>query len=73
MIELITEALSIYFNVVVAFWQGMIRGGGLQWLLIALAIWWLFGGRVRCKCGCGHCGCWCGRCKCDEVRVEDED
>ena len=29
MIELIGEALAIYFNVVVAFWQGLASGGGL--------------------------------------------
>jgi hypothetical protein len=73
MIELIGDALAIYFNVVSAFWQGMAKSGGMQWIIFALAIWWLMGGRARCRCGCGHCGCWCGRCKCDPVRVEDED
>ena len=68
MIKLVTEALGVYFNVVTAFWHGVSRGGGLQLLLFGLALWWLFGGRIRCRCGC-----WCGRCKCDEVRVEDED
>ena len=73
MIELIGDALAIYFNVVSAFWQGMAKSGDMQWIIFALAIWWLMGGRARCRCGCGHCGCWCGRCKCDPVRVEDED
>ena len=39
MIELVTEALGVYFNVVTAFWHGVSRGGGLQLLLFGLALW----------------------------------
>ncbi len=70
---MIADALALYFNVLVAFWSGMARGGGLQLLLIGLALWWFFCCRGRWRCGCGHCGCWCGRCRCDEVRVEKDD
>ena len=70
---MIADALALYFNVLVAFWQGMARGGDLQLLLIGLALWWFFFCRGRWRCGCRHCGCWCGRCRCDEVRVEDDD
>ena len=70
---MIADAIALYFNVLVAFWSGMARGGGLQLLLIGLALWWFFSCRGRWRCGCRHCGCWCGRCQCDEVRVEDDD
>ena len=73
MIESIGDALAIYFNMVSALWQGMARSGVMQWIIFALAIWRLMGGRGGCRCGCGHCGCWYGRCKYDQVRVEDED
>ncbi len=68
---MIADALDLYFNVLVAFWQGIARGGGLQLLLIGLALWWFF--CCRGRCACRQCGCWCGRCRCDEVRVEDDD
>ncbi len=35
---MIADALDLYFNVVVAFWQGLASGGGLQLLLIGLAL-----------------------------------
>jgi len=44
MIKLIGDALAIYFIVVSALWQGMARSGGMQWIIFALAIWWLMGG-----------------------------
>ncbi len=72
---MIADALTLYFNVVVAFWQGIVRIGSLQLVLIGLALWWFFG-RGRCgrgRCGCGECGCWCGRCKCNKAEAEDDD
>jgi hypothetical protein len=66
----IADALTLYFNIVVAFWQGMVRIGSTQLLLIGLALWWFFG---RGCCGCGECRCWCGRCRCNKAEVKDDD
>ena len=66
---MIADALTLYFNVVVAFWKGVVSIGSAQLLLIGLVLWWFFG---RGRCGCGECGCWCGRCGCAKGRSGDD-
>jgi hypothetical protein len=63
---MIGQFVSWYLETVSAFWESFSHGGGLRWLLLALLIWWLMGGRCRgrrrrryrwrccCHCGCGH-------------------
>jgi hypothetical protein len=62
---MITEVLIQYLESLVAFWQGLARGGHLNLIVIALVIWWLACRRGRCCCACRHCGCRCGHCRCD--------
>lgn len=66
---MLAELISMYVNGFVAFWRGMFGGGLLQWVLLALLVWWFLCRRGG-PCACRHCGCWCGHCRCDEVRME---
>ena len=70
---MISEVFALYLESLVALWQGLARGGSLQLILIALAIWWFFcrDGR-RCCCSCRCCGCRCGRCNCDTGDDEEK-
>ncbi len=57
---MISDAITLYMESLVAFWQAVVRVGNLRLILVVVALWWFFrrGGRCCCRtchcCGCGH-------------------
>lgn len=62
---MISDAIAFYLESLIAFWQGLVRGGHLHLIFVALAIWWFLCRKGRCCRACRHCGCRCGRCRCE--------